>query len=389
MTGHGGHCYGYMSPVRELLQERGHEVHVLCNRGAAAAFAGETGVIPAFTYWCDERNVGQPSGLDVEENADAVRAGHERALVGDLRDLDRRFRFTRDDLLVVNTLRHWALGGLLKFLEELGHERAPRISAISLFSAEPSLGRYGPAIRHYREFFALLAASPLSNRLKLFTDADTLVEEYRSLGAVAVGLAPFPQRQNPLRRRTGERGIVISYLGEARLHKGFHLLPYVARRLEHSGVPNVKLKVQSFCSDRAQPFYALTLTALSEQSNVELLPDLLTERQYADLLDETDVVLLPYTLEHYHRQTSAVYAAAAAQGSVAVVSRGTWMARKVTEHGGGRLCLPQDFLSVADATADVCRDFDDYAAAAYAAGARWRAFNNAASFVDVVDWREA
>ena len=57
--------------------------------------------------------------------------------------------------------------------------------------------------------------------------------------------------------------------------------------------------------------------------------------EYYRFIESIDLMLIPYTREHYHSQTSGIFAEAMGYGQVVVVSRGTWMSRQLQEYGGG------------------------------------------------------
>jgi len=378
-----GHCYGYLSPIQTVLTAAGRENYLIGNKGQDRVFHLVTGTIPAFTYWCDERNVGQPEGLNEEENADAIRAGHEAAIFNDLRELNKTYGFTADDVIVINTLRHWAIRGVVQFAESLGSKVTPRFSIISLFSSEPHLGVLGPARRHYAEAFDSILKSPRASKIRVFADADTLITEYAELSNLHIDLAPFPQWFDAPRQDVNIESVRLSYTGEAREHKGFHFLPYVAEQLAKTG-SSATLEVQTFTHDQNQPFYQKAMATLATAKNVCLIQRILSEDEFRDFQNRTDVFLLAYGVADYHRQTSVVYAAAAALRAPVIASRGTWMGNKVKERGGGELSNPDDCLSVAEAALKIVRDFRRYKAEALDASQSWRHFNNAENFVAVV-----
>ncbi|MGD0634963.1 MAG: glycosyltransferase [Beijerinckiaceae bacterium] len=390
MRSYTGHCYGYFAPIEAELKQRGIEVHLAGNRRQAPDFHRETEALEAFTFCNDERNVGQPRrlfGLFCGANPDVIRAAHETALVNDLLELHQRFAFRHDDLIIINTLGHWALRGIPLFAARLDPRELPRFSVISLFSSEPKPGVFNESRRHYGEAFQAICDSPARDRIRVFSDADTLIEEYSRLSPLPVSLAPFPQDHGRPAANASGGPLIVSYVGEARDHKGFHLLPFLVGHVgcKYSAA-QVCFHIQTYISDPRQRFYKRSMSALRKAENVTLIPGILSDLEYSELLSRSNVILLPYKTTFYHRQTSAVYNSAASMGIPVVVSRGTWMSRKVQQLGGGALCNPDDAHSLGEAVIDVCARYNEYAKAASDAGSRWRAFNNTKSFIRVMDW---
>jgi glycosyltransferase involved in cell wall biosynthesis len=312
-----------------------------------------------------------------------IRTAHERALFEDLIDLHAKYIFNENDLIIINTLRHWALRAVVRFAETFASRSSPYFHIINLFSSQPVKGELGPNVRHYREAFAAILQSHRRDRINLYADSDTLISEYQELGAVNIQLAPFPQYFALPRDYDATKELKVAYIGEAREHKGFHMLPFVSQRLQRAKVP-ARLLIQSFTSDPSQPFYQRSITFLSRAPNVELFSEALSRSQFSDLLELSDIFLLPYGLETYHTQTSAVFAAAMSLGTPVVATRGTWMGRKVTKYGVGALCNPADYLSVANALDVVIKDYPKFKEASIEASASWRRFNSAENFLRLV-----
>ncbi|WP_415910911.1 hypothetical protein [Oleiharenicola sp. Vm1] len=66
---------------------------------------------------------------------------------------------------------------------------------------------------------------------------------------------------------------------------------------------------------------------------IELLPDRLTEEQYAAEMARADFILLPYAPAVYRRRTSGIFVEAVVAGKIPIVSAGTWAASELERHG--------------------------------------------------------
>jgi hypothetical protein len=72
-------------------------------------------------------------------------------------------------------------------------------------------------------------------------------------------------------------------------------------------------------------------------------------------------------------------------GVPVVVSRGTWNARELKRLGGGLTAIPDDYMSLADATYRVCADIERYREEACRARERWQAFNTPENMIDMFE----
>ena len=96
---------------------------------------------------------------------------------------------------------------------------------------------------------------------------------------------------------------------------------------------------------------------------------------------EIDIFMLPYTLENYHSQTSGIFSETRGLGKVSVVTKGTWMAGEITNHGGGILCAPEDSKSLGDALVESVKAYPQLKAQAEFAKAKWCEFHNSENYI--------
>jgi glycosyltransferase involved in cell wall biosynthesis len=211
-----------------------------------------------------------------------------------------------------------------------------------------------------------------------------LIDEYRSMNdRLHYRLAPIPHVPH-LAPTDGERSAKLhfGYVGEARENKGFQLLPHVIRRTVPYAAA-AHFHIHSFCHDPQSPFYRQAIAGL-RGSHVTLYPEKLDDPEYDSFLEQLDVVVLPYTLHHYHSQTSGVFAEAMALGKTLVVPRGSWMSRQVDEYGGGASFNPGDAEDLAQKILALIQNGRvDGERAAERAG-RWRQFHSPANLLQLI-----
>jgi glycosyltransferase involved in cell wall biosynthesis len=316
-----------------------------------------------------------------------VRRIHEDSIFQDLVDADDQLRFSRDDVLFINTLRHWPLRGVVRWIETLGSQRAPWVVLVLHFTAFPDPEIDDGTFQMYKEGFAAIEASSVRDRFVLFADSQELINEYRLATTLPVSLAPIPHSHRSCSNgdfAKADTSVTISYVGEARKHKGFHLLPHMvngfARKLVNG---TVHFNIQNFTNNPRDAFYKKAM-AKFDSEHLTFFTEQMSEEDYQAYLSTSDIILVPYSLENYYKQTSGIFAEAMAMGKPTIVSRGTWMARQVKKYGGGKLFPPEDAEGLLNAAADAVSNFTSLRKEAQAAAKEWSRFHSPENFLHLV-----
>jgi glycosyltransferase involved in cell wall biosynthesis len=373
LVGHSGHCFEYLAALAPSARARGYEPVYLGNRAVAADLRTTYGIVPAFTHWCDARY----------GSAVRTRQLHESDLARELLDISRHFAVSADDVFLINTLRHWALRGVVDWLEALPERARPRVALVLHFTAFPNPAHSDGTVEFYLDAFTRMAHSPARDRIRLLTDSDALRDEYRQIVPdLAFELAPIPHTLEPEHRPVTD-AFTVGYVGEARTNKGFHLLPRLVRRAAEANVQGVEFHLHTFAHDSSAAFLRRALAGLRHPS-VRLYRDEMPAAEYRRFLASLDLAVLPYTLDNYHAQTSGVFAEAMANGSLVVAPRGSWMSQQLNECGGGATFCPNDAEDLARVTLRLIAERDRYAAQRESRIKKWRAFHNPERFLQMV-----
>jgi len=348
------------------------------SRDASDSLRHEHHVIPVFTVWCDQRGSSWPN----------TRSLHERDMIASLRDISRTYNLASNDILMINSLRHWAIRGVVDWLEELPDRSRPAVILVLHFTSFPDQDAPSQAADYYREAFMRIEKSRAGKRVILFADAEELIAEYRALNPnLTYHLAPIPhiRERSQTRDAGGRRPWRIGYAGEARINKGFDLIPYLAERIEAAGLGHeVELHLHTFCGNPELKFYATSLCRL-KQDFVFTYPNVMDEEEYYRFVESIDLMLIPYTREHYHSQTSGIFAEAMGYGQVVVASRGTWMGRQLMKYGGGRTFIPDDPIDLAQQVLHILEEGDAYRAEATRRAPEWLRFHNPHNLLRLFD----
>jgi glycosyltransferase involved in cell wall biosynthesis len=272
---------------------------------------------------------------------------------------------------------------VVDWLEALPEHARPRVSLVLHFTAFPNPAHSDGTAEFYRDAFTRVTGSPTRDRIRLLADSDALLDEYQQIAPnLTFELAPVPHTHEPEPRSPAD-AFTVGYVGEARTNKGFHLLPRLVRRAAETHVRGVEFHVHSFAHDSSAAFLKRAIAGLRHPS-VRLYPREMPADEYRRFLASLDLVVLPYTLDNYHTQTSGVFAEAMANGSLIVAPRGSWMSRQLSEYGGGATFCPGDAEDLARVTLRLIAERERHAAQREPRIRRWRAFHNPERLIQMV-----
>jgi len=261
---------------------------------------------------------------------------------------------------------------------------------------------YHPAKRHrwsHSAFWAKFGLSLLkysacirSFSLRLATDSERLKGEYQRLTSLPIEIFPIPHtgdippKAGACKKRRPQTVRFVS-LGDARREKGFDLIAQAIKRLHKCALMGkMEFFLQCHISDKAHLSMKSYYRQLEDlgASNVILLKDVLNRRDYADLLLQSDVVLLPYSKDVYHSRTSGPFTEALAAAKTVIVTDGTWMSDQLKSYGSGLTVLDRDVESLMAAIINAVDQHKRLRAKAQRDSSRWTSFHNPERFIDTL-----
>lgn len=312
------------------------------------------------------------------------------------------------DVVFVPTISAPELVGLARFLRR-SEQRGCATWHIVLRQDVPE----GEDTRRKREALAGVRAVMNANaRVKWWTDTEALTKAWSEATGIGFGTLPIPVGEGfrPKEERAESEPLRVVYVGDARMEKGFHLLPSVARALRDGGYFDgkessgkkrpVKLVVQA--SARVVDPEPACLEAIAEltamerdgarsgvegrRGGVELVTDELDEAGYTELVRGADVMLVLYDADAYKRRSSGILAEAMASGVPALAPAGTWLEASVREFmplGGGaeHSCIVDRGDEVNGKLLGMVEEWARVSRAAREASVRWRERHNADAVV--------
>jgi glycosyltransferase involved in cell wall biosynthesis len=235
--------------------------------------------------------------------------------------------------------------------------------------------------------------SEARHNFHLFTDAEDLVDEFQGYTSLPVHQLPIPHSggnncetefDHDIDRSTGP--LRIAYLGDStRLNKGFDLFAPLFHRLRgHLESGRIVAELQASVGDSAWPQIRTGIRRLIAMPGVTLHERSMASEEYYDLLARSHFVVLPYTTETYHSQTSGVFSEAVAHGKPVVVPRGTWMARQLRDRAAGVTFIPRDAQSLYAAVLEAIERYDELSECAIERSGPWRKQHCVPAYLDRV-----
>lgn len=401
LRSYGGHNYFYTRAVQHALARRGIRVTVLANRGLPREMAESEGFTPTFTVGSHDHPLGAGLVSDLAYvYAQSVVFAHElgAALAACGRSEQRLvFSHTVADFELIGWRHHVRrrdFSGQLMLLQRV----TPGFASMSVLTK-----RLHPYLRIKPHYVRALRRR-LGSRFTLLTDSETLSADYSRIHprVVTLPIPVDPALLEPADRAVTEsivvrhglqraKGLRVVYLGDARSTKGFHLLPRALSQLLLRTGDRAHFIIQTSWAgqgrgdaDAPEGIPEIRELARRNASTVTLMTDRLEPRDYAELLRQTEIVLLPYLTDFYREATSGIFAEALALGRVVVVSSDTWMARQLSRSGGGVVFARGDAADLAKKLLEAVDRHEEYALRAQAFSSEWRRFHNPDTLVDIL-----
>ena len=280
----------------------------------------------------------------------------------------------------------WAL-----WIQRFRPSRSPSLVLMLRYSYFiPGSKQWANGIARFRMALRLLERVARNYPVRLVTDSDLLVREYRILTDLPVAVIPIPHTSSLLSnhcrdcQQVAKTPVNMVMLGRQSLSKGFGTLVEAIIRLHQEGkLSGLNFTIQyyeAFSQDPQVAHYAELLKDLNSPS-VRLVEGTLSTEEYHRLLLNADVVLIPYLRDHYYAGTSGAFTEALAKGKPVVVTDGTWMSEQLANDGAGvtfRDREPEDLARAICFARDNCPHLTKQATAHRE---KWVAYHNPDTFL--------
>jgi glycosyltransferase involved in cell wall biosynthesis len=313
-----GHHFECSQTTAEALQRLGFQPIVLAHKDFQITETRGVQYRPWFRF---RQNTGQPNSWRL----DLMRALKEE-------------KIGADDHILVHTTHFYELEQLQAMMELTPPEVMPNwhMQLVYYYEEFYSYDRF--SISH---FFRRLNHQPtFAARANFYVDSALLREyllPYAALANKDIHVLPAPLRHTlPVveRKHGPDDPLRIVFLGEARKEKGYaHLSQAVDYVLKH--LPpgrKVEFIIQSaFNVPGGEPGMMEARTALQSMPQVKCLPEACSTEEFKDLVQSSDIILLPHDPRPFRRRSSGTITDAVGAGKVSVVPERCWLTTQVDE----------------------------------------------------------
>ncbi len=257
----------------------------------------------------------------------------------DTRSLFHRIKLEKEDIVFVPTV---GLTELLGFLEYFKNEPDSNLASWHMLfrrniytGREIEYWRQDENLRILRNALIHFTQSLQGHRVLFYSDTDELTSQYNRFGISHFYTLPVPHTTPASIKEAGEDSLplIITYIGDARTEKGYHLLPHIVNDLwsDYAVSGKVRFVFQSnFNVPKGEPKIVVARSDLESlpKDKVELIYNALSFEEYTKLLLETNIMLLPYEAENYYARSSGILVECLAAGIPVVVPSATWLSRQ-------------------------------------------------------------
>jgi hypothetical protein len=184
------------------------------------------------------------------------------------------------------------------------------------------------------------------HNVRFVSDSFLIADCVTSRVGISVSVLPIPVALPVVTEKAPLK--ICAYFGARRLQKGFALLPDMVRAAKDA-LPALHFVIQAYAhrDDSSNAQLEDALSALRQESNVEIVEEILETVQFNLMVAAANLALIPYDAAVYRMGTSGNFVAAVVARSVVVVTDNTWMAEVAKRHHLTRVVLLPDKPSVA------------------------------------------
>jgi hypothetical protein len=380
-----GHYHTYCEQVVREMKRRGVPVTVYARKGCQVTCAGQR---PEQIF---SNDIFQELCRDDQTWAMENFHNGNLAFMIDLCRINPD-RFSADDVLFFPSLLQDQLHGVSNWLARLPAERRPTVVVLFRYLNHTmdyvqSRPNHDLVSLYYR--YAARSLQSVQPRCVFATDTQEMADAYHQIIGLPITVLPIAMEPpatitSPATPTNSSRPLVV-FQGHTSKLKGFDLLPEIIERsLQSKMKPRFAVQVQNRQSAiKAGLSGSLDRVGRLAGPDVRLINGALTTAAYYTLLQEADVVLLPYSPEFYGHCSSGIFAESVAMGKVIVVPAGTVSARQAKEYAAGVVCAEEfSAIALAAAVTTAISRLPELRAQAEAAAPKFRADQSVQSFWD-------
>ncbi len=378
-----GHWATYARKLSAAFRALGLDVVLCGNRQQEPRILDGLAVEPLFALTPYERY-----GDDPHDPPTALAAFERqtRQFADDLETLSA-FGLSSRDLLIFFTVYPQILGGLIAWTKRRPERRMQRVALLMQFAEEVNVyekarGAQGDVfyVDYYQRIMPPGAGRHAHPHWRFFAASPGLGDLFSALlGKQVVPLAmPGSAAWPPLVRRAPGAPVTVAILGHTSIAKGAFLLKDIITATL-ARFANVCFNFHLSTNPDTR---ALDVEFAEGGERLRIVRGYVSDDEMQRIIDESDIVLLPYEPRKYLTMPSAIFIQTACSGKITVLPAGSHMHREVLLRGGGAtLFREHSAAAIAAALGEAIEGVDRLSQSAAAAAPVYREVNNPDAYV--------
>ena len=289
------------------------------------------------------RAVARSAGLQGKAHGQSERDSESMAAAfgRDTRNLFSKVILQSGDVVFVPTISHRDLLGLLDFFQAgkipagaswhfLFRRNLYRGTLEESSNCVAEVTEIQSALQNFQEKIG-------GHEVFFYTDSTELTRQYDQLETFSFHTLPIPHTYSGGDATPAAGPLRVTYLGDARREKGYHLLPTIVGDLRQEVLAGkLQFVFQSnYNIPGGEPEAVVARAQLESfpESMVQLRKEALSSEDYKSLLLSSDITILPYDRNNYGARSSGVLVESLAAGIPVIVPAGTWLSRQLLTIG--------------------------------------------------------
>ncbi len=378
-----GHWATYARKLSAAFRALGLDIVLCGNRQQEPRILDGLAVEPLFSLTPYERY-----GEDPHDPPTAL-AAFQRQTIQFADDLEKleAFGLSGDDLLIFFTVYPQILGGLIEWTRRRPEGRMQRVALLMQFAEEVNVyekarGAHGDVfyIDYYRRIMPPGEGRNAHPYWRYFSASPGLGDLFSALMGKDVRPLPMPGSAAwpPPRQRAEGDPVAVALLGHTSIAKGGFLLPEIIETTL-ARFPNVRFNLHLSTNPDTRD---LDGRFAEGSDRLRILRGYVSDDEIQGIIDDSDIVLLPYAAPKYRLMPSAIFIQAACSGKVVVLPAGSHMHRELLLRGGGGTLFHEHSAAAIDkALWSAIEGVDRLSRLAAAAAPAHREMNNPNAYV--------
>lgn len=321
-----GHVVEFPFALQEYLEKVGIETIVVCNKQIDKELLSSLrNTYPFISEGCFD---------DLSDKGEMYSR--------DLSDLNSKFHFAKDDLVINLTSYTNQIYGISKFINQNTKNKAT--FCLWFHQLYPPTKVFAetlsPSFRKNIAQNLLEAFKEIRHfdNVRIFTTlSDALREEFEKLSQMRVYQLPLPYSHRSAKNKSKkDNNKTFGFLGDGRYEKGALLvLELIAKDIN----PNNNYIFENIYprgySENDLNKLSNVKKKLSAKTNIKFIDQPLSNKEYKETLSKIDVFLMPYNPNSYDKRVSGIFIEATMAGIPVVAADNTWMAKEINQYNNG------------------------------------------------------